>query len=165
MIKTDEKCSLLPDKITTKNKKLDEIIEEASNILIEDFSMGKVVFRGKRVVGIYPYTNKESYKHILKLDDGTATKPQLVERALRCKQYACLLNLSSQKSCCKEFMCWKEYDIKRSRWTWCVVCPLNKILIVLGEMKESFILVTAYHLLGKGLEKQIKKNKKSKNKQ
>lgn len=165
MIKINKNCSLLPNKIITKNKTLDEIIDEASNVLIAYFSKGEIMFRGKRVVGVYPYTNKESYKHILKLDDETATKPQLVERALRCKQYACLLNLASQKSCCKEFMCWKEYDIKRSRWTWYVVCPQNRILIVLGEMKESFILVTAYHLLGKGLEKQIKKYTMSKNKQ
>jgi len=165
MTEIKKNCSLLPDKLSTKHKKLEEIIDEASKVLIEDFSEGKIYFRGKRVVGIYPYTQKESYTHILKLDDATATIPQLIERALCCKQYAAILKISSKNSCCKDFMCWKEFDIKRNRWTWNIVCPKNKILIVLGEMKNSLILVTAFRLMGKGLEKQIKKYNESENKQ
>lgn len=162
MKKFKQTCTQLPPKLSTKKKTLDELIDEASNILIADFSSGNVIFRGKKVVGEYPYTNKKSYQHILKLDDETATTPQKVQRALHCAQYSQLLKLSTNKACCNDFKCWKEYDIKRSRWCWKLLCPKNKIFIVLGETKNSFILVTAYHLMGKGLEKQLKSYESSK---
>ena len=164
MKKISNTCEKLPPKLSTQGKTLEKIVQEATDVLIKDFSKGNISFRGKKVVGEYPYTNKKSYEHILKLDDKTATVPQKIERALRCAQYAELLKISSENSCCKDFKCWKEFDIKKSRWRWKVLCPKNKILIVLGEMKDSFILVTAYHLMGKGVEKELKKYELSKNK-
>ncbi len=162
MKKISTKCQKLPSKLSTINKTLKDLIEEASKILINDFSKGQVVFRGKRVVGEYPYTNKKSYEHILKLDDVTATKPQLIQRALHCAQYSEFIKLANNKSCCNDFKCWKEFDIKKSRWCWKLLCLKNKILIVLGEMRDKFILVTAFYLMGKGLQKQLKKYNESK---
>ena len=165
MKKIREKCHLLPNKLSTINKTIDMLISEATNILLSDFSTGQVSFRGKQVVGEYPYTNKKSYEHILKLDDPTATNKQKVERALRCKQYAALLTLSQNVACCEDFKCWKEFNVKKANWKWFVLCPINKILIVLGERKNNFFLITAYHLMGNGVKKQIEKYNASKNKQ
>ncbi len=160
----DVECHKLPKKLSTSGKKLQDIIDEATEILISDFSKGEVFFRGKKVVGEYPYTKKASYLHILKLDDETATNRLLVERALRSNQYAPLLKLGSKSNCCHLFKYWKEFDMKKSRWTHKVLCEKNKILIILGQMKDSFILVTAYHLMGNGLKKQLKRYENSKNK-
>ena len=89
----------MPPKLSIKNKTLETIVQEATDILVKDFSGGNITFRGKKVVGEYPYTNKKSYEHILKLDDNTATIPQKIQRALHCAQYAELLKISSHKSC------------------------------------------------------------------
>lgn len=158
------RCPYLPSKLSTNNKKLDEILDEAADILKSSFTDADITFQGKKVVGVYPQSKKESYKHILKLDDKTATPSQLIERALYCKQYGEIIKRASNNKCCSELMCWREYDTRKSRWKWCIVCPKSKILIVLGETKNTFIVITAFRLMGKGLEKERKKYLKYKNK-
>lgn len=164
MKKINKNCVLLPSKLITHNKSLEALIEEATKILINDFSKGQAVFRGKKISAQYPYTNKKSYLHILKLDDDSATIPQKIERAIHSPQFSKLIELSKLKNCCDEFKCWREFDIKKSRWCTKLLCPINKLFIILGEKRDKYILVTAYHLLGNGVVKQIEKYNNSKNK-
>lgn len=140
----DCKNSEFPTILNQKGKTLEQIIDEATNILIKDFSLGLVKFRGKEIKARYPYNDKFSYEHILKIDDPTINDKLKILRCIYAPKFKVLLEETENKSC-PNFKHWKEFDTKKSQWRHIVLCEKEKIIIVLAEHKTFFVLITAYY--------------------
>lgn len=139
------KNTLFPNCIDTKDKSIDKIIDEATTILIKDFSLGEVKFRGKIVRAQYPYTNKFVYEHILKLDEPNLPEYIKIKRCKYAPKFKFLLEETENKTC-PNFKHWKEFNSKKAQWRHIILCEKEKIVIVLKEIKiNEFLLITAFY--------------------
>lgn len=160
----NNRCENLPLSLEIENKEIQEIIDTATNILIKDFSMGLVKFRGKEIKAKYPYTDKFSYEHILKLDENNISNEVKILRCMHAPKFKILLEEQENRSC-PHFKHWKEFDTKRSQWRHIILCEKEKLLIVLGEFKNFFVLITAYYInYPNYLKGQLKRYNESNNK-
>lgn len=134
----------LPLTIDEKNKSTQQLVNEATNILIKDFSLGLVKFRGKEIKAQYPYTNKLSYEHILKLNENNISDEVKRRRCIYAPKFKTFIEENENKTC-SNFKHWKEYDTKRSQWKHILMCEEERLIVVLAEFKHIFILITAYY--------------------
>lgn len=134
----------LPSIINEDNKTTQQLIDEATTILIKDFSLGLVKFRGKEIKAQYPYTNKLSYEHILKLDEPNISDEIKRRRCVYAPKFKSFIEEIENKTC-PNFKHWKEYDTRRSQWKHILMCEKEKLIVVLAEFKNIFILITAYY--------------------
>lgn len=134
----------LPSIIDEKGKTTQQLIDEATNILIRDFSLGLVKFRGKEIKAQYPYTNKHSYEHILKLDEPNIPDETKRRRCVYASKFKTFIEESENKTC-QNFKHWKEYDTHRSQWKHILLCEKERLIVILAEFKNIFILITAYY--------------------
>lgn len=139
------KNPLFPNCIETKDRQINEIIDEATTILIKDFSLGEVKFRGKTVRAQYPYTDKFSYEHILKLDEPNLPESIKIQRCKYAPKFKILLEEIENKTC-PNFKHWKEFNSKKSQWRHIILCEKERLVIILKEIKKSeFLLITSYY--------------------
>lgn len=142
----DNKCinKNIPPIINEDSKSTQDLIDEATTILIKDFSLGLVKFRGKEIKAQYPYKNKFSYEHILKLDEKSISDKIKRLRCVYAPKFKPFIEEVENKTC-PNFKHWKEFDTKRAQWKHILMCEKEKLIVVLAEFKNIFILLTAYY--------------------
>lgn len=133
-----------PSMINTRNKNLKKVIDEATEILINDFSLGQVKFRNRTIRAQYPYTDKFSYEHILKLDEPNLSDNVKLLRCIHAPKFKILLEEAENKKC-PNFKHWKEFNMKKAQWRHIILCENERLVIILKEIKNNeFLLITAY---------------------
>jgi len=157
-------CGNLPSKIKIGKKSADLIIEEGLTCLMNYFLFRDIYFLGKKVNTRRPYTQKQTYEHILKLDDPKASVETRQYRARIAPQIVPLLDNYENGKCKKCLKVWKKFDEERASYRYICYCKDNNLLMVFAEQTETLLMITAYRVTDKQGKKQIDEYNKSSHK-
>ena len=128
------------------NLPVESLIEQATNILIKDFSLGIIKFKGKEIIDQYPHQNKFAFEHVLKLDEKNLSGYNKKLRCIYAPQFKFLLEEKEKKNC-PNYIHWTRFDRAKAQHREIILCKKRKLVIVLKEIKAQncYMLVTAFY--------------------
>lgn len=165
MLDFDFECNFLPRRIHGDMSD-EELIENAIITFKNDFCSKDRFLWGKKIVTQYPKSHKQTFAHILKLDDKNATIQTMGYRARMVPQILPLIQAIDENRCGNCVKIWKEFDTEHMNYKYIMLCYPKKLLLVFAENENlnEFILITAYYLSDGARNNNLESYQKSENK-